>query len=98
MIDISTFPDTYLAIQSILDERCRQNQEHPKGLPVAQRMLTIGEEYGELCEAATAYVYPEAHDPSGEYDLPLSHRRAALRREAVQLAAVTLRLIEEMDR
>jgi hypothetical protein len=97
MIDIHTFNVTYAVIQSVLDERYRQNLEHPDECSVLERVTSIGEEHGEVCEAALMYASPQVHDPSGEYDLPESHRRAALRREAVQLAAVTIRLIEELD-
>ena len=91
--------DTYTAIQSILDERCRQErkwgtQSHPAHIWLA----ILGEEYGELCEASLQYELPHLHNPSGEYDLPPSQLRAALRKEAVQVAAVATAMIESLDR
>lgn len=87
------------ALPDILNERERQDaiwgqQDHP-----AHIWLTIlGEEYGELCEASLQYELPHLHNPSGEYDLPPEQLRAALRREAVQVAAVAVAMIEALDR
>ena len=98
-IDIHTFPATFTAIQSILDERCRQErkwgtQSHPAHIWLA----ILGEEYGELCEASLQYELPHLHNPSGEYDLPAAQLKAALRKEAVQVAAVAVAMIESIDR
>lgn len=58
----------------------------------------LGEEYGELCEAALALSAPHLHDPSGEYDLPVDHLRQRYRKELVQVAAVAVAMIECLDR
>ena len=99
MIDLETFDYTLHAVRSVFDERHHQNekwgqQDHPTltWLPI------LGEEYGELCEAALRLERPDLHDPSGEYDLPPDKLRAALRREAVQVAAVAVAMIEALDR
>ena len=98
-IDIHTFDDTYTAIRSVLDERERQNAKWGQQDHAAHIWLAIlGEEYGELCEASLQYELPALHDPSGEYDLPPEQLRAALRREAVQVAAVAVAMIEAIDR
>lgn len=99
MKKIWVHPDMTVTFSDVVTERERQDatwgqQDHDPltWLPI------LGEEYGELCQAALALQAPALHDPSGEYDLPVRQLRAAYRRELVQVAAVAVAMIECLDR
>lgn len=81
------------AIQSVIDERERQNQkwglqEHDPTV----WMCILGEEYGELCQAVNETWFDNGPDErkKGGYE--------NMRAEAVQVAAVAIQLIECLDR
>lgn len=93
------FHYTSKALSAICDERERQlDKWGTQDLDPLTWLPILGEEYGELCEAALALAAPELHNPTGEYDLPVQHLRARYRKELVQVAAVATAMIESLDR
>lgn len=81
------------ALQSVIEERQRQNEKWglQNHVPVVWVSI-LGEEFGELCEAVNETVFdngPEARMKGGY---------ANIRTEAVQVAAVAVQLVEMIDR
>jgi NTP pyrophosphatase (non-canonical NTP hydrolase) len=93
-------PDTRMrSLCAVLEERDRQDakwgqQDHD----ILTWIPILGEEYGELCEAALALQRPELHRPDGKHEASVHELRARVRHELVQVTAVGLAAIEAMDR
>jgi hypothetical protein len=95
---MTVYPQAY-AFNSILRERERQEAKWGRQDHDPMTWLAIlGEEYGELCEAALALQRPELHRPDGELEASVHELRARVRYELVQVTAVGLAAIEAMDR
>jgi hypothetical protein len=81
------------ALASVVQERNRQDEKWGEQNHDPIFWLGIlGEEFGELCEAVNESVFtgPHAKREKGGYE--------NMRREAVQLAAVTVAFVEYLDR
>ena len=89
LIVLPTSDRTEKAVAMVVDERRRQIAEwgDQSGIDLFEFMSILGEEFGELCEAVneTLFVNPK-HPERGGID--------AIRREAVQVAAVAAQIIE----
>lgn len=85
-------PDKVRWIKAILTERARQDQmwgDHSRNHPF-EWMSILGEEYGELCEAVNETCFLTAtHPERGGYEKII--------REATQVAAVALAILEQAD-
>lgn len=82
-----------LAIQSVQAERKRQDEKwgDQSGNHPFEWMSILGEEYGELCEAVNETFFKNGDKPErGGID--------KMRKEAVQVAAVAVALIEALDK
>lgn len=81
------------AIQSVIDERKRQDEKwgQQDHAPTVW-MCILGEEFGELCQAVNETWFDNGPDErqKGGYE--------NMRAEAVQVAAVAVSLIECLDR
>jgi NTP pyrophosphatase (non-canonical NTP hydrolase) len=82
-----------LALQSVQAERNRQDEKwgDQSGNHPFEWMSILGEEYGELCEAVNETFFKNGDKPErGGID--------KMRKEAVQVAAVAVALIEALDK
>ena len=82
-----------LAIRSVQAERKRQDEKwgDQNGNHPFEWVSILGEEYGELCEAVNETFFKNGEKPErGGID--------KMRKEAVQVAAVAVALIEALDK
>lgn len=95
-------PHIYFAIA---DERCRQERLHLEGkfthtcwspdfgaFTHFARVSVLGEEYGEVCRAAL-----DVENVTGGRCGSAAERRAKLRKELIEVAAVAVAYIEGLD-
>ena len=98
LIDPRNYPDeTIRAVREVLDERKRQDglwgeQNHG---PFTWTAILI-EEVGEFCKDALGLRFDKL--PGGEPDPGRIRHLAAMRKEAVQVAALALAIVECIDR
>lgn len=85
-----------LALYDVIDERARQDakwgeQNHDPPIWLA----ILGEEYGELCQAV---LQPDGRGIVTTWPVDQPDAMAAIRAEAIHVAAVALAMVECLDR